>query len=63
MKQNLRKVELLEEVGNKAKGVQVVLSAPTAAKLIKDGKAKLISSEAKAPEKKQEVKQAKKKKK
>lgn len=59
MKQNLRKVELLEEVGNKAKGVQVVLSASIAAKLIKDGKAK-IAGEA---ETKQEVKQEKKKKK
>jgi len=60
MKQNLRRVELLEEVGGKAKGVQVTLSAPIAAKLIKDGKAKLSGTE---PEKKIEVKQEKKKKK
>ena len=59
MKQNLRKVLLLEEVGGKAKGVQVTLSAPIAAKLIKDGKAELITGEAK----KEEVKPIKKKKK
>lgn len=60
MKQNLRRVELLEEVGGKAKGVQVTLSAPIAAKLIKDGKAELIGTET---EQKQEVKQPKKRKK
>jgi len=48
MKQNLLKVVLLEDVGNKAKGVQITLSAPIAAKLIKDGKAEKVlqSSEA-----------------
>lgn len=59
MKQNLRKVLLLEEVGGKAKGVQVTLSAPIAAKLIKDGKAELITGKAKQ----EEVKPIKKKKK
>lgn len=58
MKQNLRKVELLEEVGGKAKGVQIILSAPIAAKLIKDGKAKIAGTETKT-----EVKPEKKKKK
>jgi hypothetical protein len=47
MKQNLRRVELLEEVGGKAKGVQVTLSAPIAAKLIKDGKAEIVTTEKK----------------